>query len=74
MNPVTHETPAKAPRKIVRIIARTKFVTTASRIKKADEIVSAAPNKRLRQNCENIFGPTEIPRASPVNTEANRTP
>jgi len=74
VKPVTQETPAKAPRKMVTMIARTRFEMSARRMRKVDEMVSAAPNKRLRENCEKIFGPSEIPSARPVNTEPKRTP
>ena len=74
MKPETQETPAKAPSKIVTKIARTKFVISARRIKKKDEIVSAAPKIRRRENCANTFGPNEIPSASPVKTAPKRIP
>ena len=47
---------------------------SASKTKKNEEIVSAAPNNLRLENCENTFGPTEIPSANPVNTEPKSTP
>ena len=74
VNPVTHESPANAPRNTVKISARTRFETSESATKNAEETVSAAPKIRRRENWLNIFGPSAIPKASPPNTDPKRIP
>ena len=74
VKPVTHESPANAPRNRVKISARTRFETSESATKKAEETVSATPKIRRLENWLNIFGPSAIPRAKPVKTEPKSTP
>jgi hypothetical protein len=74
VKPLTQEIPENIPSRIVMNIARTRFRTSDNKTKSTPEIVRETPKILLLENWANIFGPNEIPIASPKNTAANKIP
>ena len=74
VKPVTQVIPLNAPKITTIKTAKTRLGIRASATKKQPLIAREAPNKRLRENCANTFGPNAIPPARPVKTAPKRTP
>ena len=74
VSPVRNAMPANAPTSITAAMARNRCGASATSTSAKPAATMPAPNSRLCGMRRAIRGAAPIPRASPMKTEANRTP